>query len=594
MVADRLESVRRYLENKGLSALIVPSNDSHFGEYIQGYYKCREWLSGFTGSAGTLVVTLKAAALWTDSRYFVQAEEQLRGSGIELKKIKIPGTESIEEWISTMLKPGEAAGIDAGLISVGEHKTMAEALGNINLKLIEDPFNQIWESRPPLKNFPIRVLGDNITGESTVSKHSRFLEKLGFKGDFAYIVTSCDESAWLCNVRGNDVEYNPLPLVYSVIEREKITLFCSLESIGTDEWEYLNSRGVDLMDYKIFPEFLKCFGAGCTVIAPESKISASVHSMATSAGAKFIPDTHRGGIIAQLKSIKNEIEEEGFRKAHILDGAAWVRYLKFIDDSQKSGNPMSEVMLAQKLVEFRKYSEFYLDESFEPIVATAANGAMPHYSPDPENPAKIGEGFLLTDMGAHYLFGTTDTTRTLYIGEPSEEERRDYTSVLRGMINLTTAIFPKGTRGSSLDFLARGEVCSREKLYLHGTGHGVGHSLPVHEGPQSIRMEENPVTIEPGMVISNEPAIYCEGRYGIRTENLILCKRKSVNSYGEFFNFETLTLVPIEKKAIETAMLDRRHIEWLNDYHERVLNELSPLLNVEEIAWLSERCSKID
>ncbi len=594
MISDRVEQMRKYLKENNLFGIIIPSNDPHFGEYIQDYYKCREWISGFDGSAGTVVITLEEAALWTDSRYFIQAESQLKGSGIVLKKMKMPGTETIEQWLIQRFRNDSKIGIDAKLFSINDYKNLRENIKPFELELLEDPFIEIWPDRPARIKNKIILFDIEHSGEDTNSKHNRLNLLIGCKTDFSYIVTACEESAWLCNIRGSDVEYNPLPMLYAIVERNKIRLFCNLETVSKTDNDYLRKMGVITEDYNSFKTALKSIPDNHIRIASGDRISAGDYLEVTRDGANFLFDQSRGGYITNLKAEKNSIEREGFRRAHILDGVAWVKYLKFIDDNCNKNLNLTEYELAQVLIKHRKDSKEYVGESFEPIVATGANGAMPHYSPSAKFPVKIGKGFLLTDMGAHYMCGTTDTTRTIYIGEPSKEETFDYTAVLKGMINLSMAVFPKGTRGSSLDILARGEICANEKLYMHGTGHGVGHYLPVHEGPQSIRMEENPVVLIPGMVQSNEPAVYVQGKYGIRTENLILCKEKSENEFGTFYEFETLTFVPIDKKAIDVASLENKHVKWLNAYHKMVYDKLSPFLNEEETKWLAVKTAALD
>lgn len=594
MISERVEQMRRYLKNNNLFAIIVPSNDTHFGEYIQDYYKCREWISGFDGSAGTVVVTLTNAALWTDSRYFIQAESQLRESGIVLKKMKMPGTESIEQWLLNQYIPENKVGIDSSLFSINDYNLLRESLKPYTIELLQDPFNEIWSDRPQKIFNKISLFDTKFSGEDTLSKHKRLISLIDCSSEFSYIITACEEVAWLCNIRGRDVAFNPLPMLYGIVERHKIRLFCNLNSVSDSDALLLRQMNVFIEDYYEFRETLKNIPDNQVRIASGDRISAGDYFELTRVGSKFIFDRSRGGYITNLKAVKNETECEGFRKAHILDGIAWVKYLKYIDDNFNSDLKITEYELASLLISYRQESESYMGESFEPIVATGANGAMPHYSPSETSPVYVKSGMLLTDMGAHYLFGTTDTTRTLCLGEPSPEEKTDYTSVLRGMINLSMAVFPKGSRGSSLDILARGEICANEKLYMHGTGHGVGHYLPVHEGPQSIRMEENPVAIVPGMVQSNEPAVYVQGKYGIRTENLILCREKSVNEYGAFNDFETLTLVPIDKTAIEISALEERHIKWLNDYHKLVYEKLSPYLNDNERNWLAVKTAALN
>jgi Xaa-Pro aminopeptidase len=590
----KLELLREYMKEMALSAFIVPSNDPHFGEYIQDHFNCRAWISGFTGSAGTVVVTHKEAALWTDSRYFIQAERELEGTGIELKKLRMPGTETVEAWLQTKLEANQSVGIDSSLFSVSEYNTLKISLNSLNIQLCNDPFMKIWDDRPLLKFGKIDVLGEEISGESTSSKHRRFVNNLELHGNFIYLVSQCDDIAWLCNIRGNDIPYNPLVLSYAAVTRDKIYLFVNPGAIQIQERRMLEKEGVVIMPYDTFSSFLSDFPADSVRIAHPDKVSIKNYNSAVKGGARFFLLQSRGGVITMMKAVKNSVEAEGFRKAMQLDGIAWVKTLIHIEESIKNGEEITEESVSEVMQRFRAESPEYRGESFHPIVAYGANAAMPHYAPSGE-PVVIGKaGFLLVDTGGHYSCGTTDSTRTLPVGPLTDEQRRDYTLILRGMIALSMARFPKGTRGSQLDFLARGPICSVAKLYLHGTGHGIGHYLCVHEGPQSIRMEENPVVIEPGMVMSNEPAVYQEGEYGIRIENTIMCTSWMESRWGDFYKFETLTYIPIETSPVDKRYLPSDSLEWLNEYNAEVYNRLSPYLSESERKWLFAKTARLD
>ncbi len=596
MKENGLDKLRNFLKRESLSGMIIPSNDPHFGEYIQDYYKVISYLSGFTGEAGTLVVTLEDAALWTDSRFFIQAEIQLEGSGVELKKLKTPGCEPIEDWLKERLTPGKQVSVDSDLYSLSAYRSLKKNLQPLDLVSVKDPFSEIWQERGVVRSEKIRFLGTHTTGENIHSKHSRVVETLGLKGEFLYLVSACDDVAWLCNIRGNDIDYNPVPLSYAAISRENVYLFVAEGSLHLKEKNLLEAEGVSVMKYNEFENFIADFSPSAVRIAYPDKLTISKYIAATSKGAEFIPDTVRGGVVSSLKAVKNPTEIEGFRSAYILDGVAWVRLLIWLQKRLLEDSPLpTEADVSDKLIELRSESEDYIGESFAPISAWGPNAAMPHYEKDENKPVKlVKRGFLLLDTGGQYTFGTTDTTRTLAMGEISEEQKTDYTLVLKGMINLSSAKFPSGTRGAQLDFLARGEICKAAKVYFHGTGHGIGHALCVHEGPQSIRMEENPVQLEPGMVLSNEPAVYVEGDYGIRIENTILCRNWKTTSWGNFLDFETLTLVPIEKTAIDKKLLGAESALWLNNYHKMVREILSPLLNEDERIWLADKTSDLD
>ncbi len=566
-------ALRSYMRKEELSALIVPSNDPHFGEYIPDHYKCREWLSNFTGSAGTLVVTLDKAALWTDSRYFVQAENELSGSGIELMKMKVEGTPSISQWILSNLEEDGIVAIDENLFTYQEYCSWVDELSPLNVTMIEDPFDEICNERPALEFHPIEPLDVSISGESTSSKHKRLVDQIALPYPFVYIISALDEIAWLCNIRGRDVEYNPLVISYAVVTPERVELFVNPEAVTPQAEQHLFAQGVVIRDYNSFSNYLSQIDKSVIKIFSSNRVTAK-HYLSVE---NILPDLTTGGTLNLMKSQKNETELAGFRKACEEDSLAWKKLLEYIranildkSEEEYSASPVTEYQLAMKLIEFRKESPDYRGESFEPIVAYGANAALPHYSATEDNSAVImKKGLLLIDTGAHYAYGTTDTTRTIPMGPLTQEEREDYTAVLKGMVRLSMAKFPKGTRGAQLDILARGCVFERGKIYLHGTGHGIGHYLCVHEGPQSIRMEENPVALLPGMVLSNEPAIYQEGSHGIRIENTIVV---SVNEMG-YQEFDTITKVPINEEPIIESALSDVEKQWL--YHHDFISQLS-------------------
>lgn len=595
IIKERIQKLRYYLVKEGLDAFIIPSTDPHFNEYVQDHFKCREWISGFNGSAAIVVITLKEAPLWTDSRYFAQASKQLLGTGVKLMKIKSPGTPSIFEWLKSVLDDRSVVGVDPLLFSKAEVDIYKLNLAPLELRLCEDPFTAIWDNRPVLVNTAARVVALELCGASTESKLKEAIKALGVKKEYVYIISSCDQIAWFCNIRGNDIPFNPLLYSYLLFGTQGIDLFISPESINKNVKEHLRKNNIAIHDYKEFPCFIENLDKELVRIASLDLISAKIFDHALTKGSTFVPDIIPGGVIGALKAVKNDTEIAGFKRAMLVDAVAWVKFWIFIEESlEESNRPLTEWVLAEKIVEFRSQNDDYCGESFSPIVAYGKNGAMPHYSPSKANPVYIKkESFLLVDTGAHYPYGTTDTTRTFAFGKLSKEQKLDYTMVLKGMINLSLAKFPKGTRGASLDILARGAIYSLGKMYLHGTSHGVGHNLCVHEGPQSIRIEENPVAIEPGMIISNEPAVYEQGRYGIRVENMLLCKRWKEDSFGEFYDFETLTMIPIDKAGIDVSALGATELEWLNSYHKMVFEKLSPWLNPKEQNWLAEKTSYI-
>lgn len=561
-------SLRTLMERKGISAMIIPSNDPHFGEYIPDHYKCREWLSCFTGSAGTLVVTGQSAALWTDSRYFVQADKELAGTGILLMKLKIAGTPSIPEWIKSELPEGGTVAIDEDLFTYSEYKGYLSALDPLKVEMISDPFDEIWEGRPSLEFHSVECMPESVSGESVISKRERLCAALGVGTPFAYVVTALDEIAWLCNIRGCDVEYNPLVIAYAIVTTDKITLFGCVDMFPEQVKSYLRSQNVEIVGYSSFTDALKGLGDDVVKIFSSDQATAKNYM---AAGPNILPDPTTGGTLNLMKAKKNSVELDGFRRACAEDAKAWKKLLEYLrvnivekDPQKYILNPLTEYDIAEKLIEFRKESEDYRGESFEPIVAYAANGALPHYTATKESCSVIRQrGFLLIDSGAQYTYGTTDTTRTIPMGPLTQEEMEDYTAVLKGMTDLSMARFPQGTRGAQLDILARGPLFSRGKKYLHGTGHGIGHYLCVHEGPQSIRMEENPVHLYPGMVLSNEPAVYVEGSHGIRIENTIVVSPWKVGDDGEYYEFETITQIPISTDPVVWSRLSEEEKQWL-------------------------------
>lgn len=581
-----LEKLRSWMSGCGAEVMIIPSNDCHFGEYVPDYFKVRGWLSGFDGSAGTLVVTASSAALWTDSRYFIQAARQLEGSGIELMKLKMPGTPSIPGWISELYPEGTTVAVDGDLFSRAEYESLAAELKPSLLKVVSDPFNGIWENRPELKKGGVTIVPKAYSGEETSSKYKRTVEKLGAKGRFIHFISALDDIMWLCNIRGTDVEYNPVAFSYCAVTDQGIKLFCNSEAWGDEVCDFLVSQGVELLPYDGVVEWLSSVPADVERIVSKSAITVEKYNALCPEGCVRRDDPTIGGSVAMLKCRKNGVELKGFEKALLNDGIAWVRLLKYIEENLQSGT-LNEYNVACKLIELRSESPDYLGESFEPIVAFNANAAAAHYSvTGPDDAAAITpEGFLLMDTGAHYPYGTTDTTRTIALGPLDESQKEDFTLVLKGMIDLAMAIFPANTRGSQLDVLARGPMYRTGKMYFHGTSHGVGHHLCVHESPQ-IRMEENPIVLDGGMVLSDEPAIYLEGKYGIRTENMVAVVPHMTTEFNQFFRFHTMTLVPIETKAVLFELLNDEEIAWLKSFNERVCSELKPYLNQEEFDWL--------
>ena len=547
---QRLDLLRKVLAEDDISAMIIPSTDPHFGEYIPEHYKILEWLSGFTGEAATLVVTQKEAALWVDSRFFIQAARQLEGSGIEMMKLRVEGTPSIPQWIKEHLSDEDIVAMDEDLFSYAEYQSMLDSLSPLNVTLIEDPFDRIWKDRPALQFNPVRFVPESISGESVSSKHRRLVEKLDMSLPFAYIVTSMDETP------------------------ECVTLFLRQEMLEHEAMSALLKEGVILKDYEEFGRFLKSLPKDCVRIFSSGRITAkyffaamdNIHQRAPF--RPYIADPVTGGALNMMKAIKNPTEVEGYRRAFIEDARALMKVIDWVKENAGSG--ITEYDVAMKLIEVRSECPDYMGESFPAIVGFGANAALPHYAPTEEDSSVIRpEGFLLIDTGAQYTYGTTDTTRTIPLGPLTQTQKNDYTVALKGMIDLSMAVFYKGMRGCLLDILARGPIMKAGRMYWHGTCHGIGHNLCVHEGPQSVRMEENPVALAEGMVMSNEPALYVEGEYGIRHENAVLVVPHEKNSYGEFLAFETLTVTPVDMSPVNYDLLDNEERAWIEAYNKR-------------------------
>jgi Xaa-Pro aminopeptidase len=590
-----LDRVRAYLSAERADAIIVPSNDPHFGEYVQQHFCIRAILSGFDGSAGTLVITLSEAALWTDSRYFIQAEAQLQGTGIELMKMGVEGVPTIMSWLNARTDDCGTILIDGALFSAAEYASYRKNL-KARVVGIADPFDNILPGRAPLRFGPVILQKESHSGLSVAAK----LEMV-FSGDPANmrvcrILTRCDDIMWLCNIRGSDIDYNPVALSYALVFSDKILLFACKEAFEEEALVYLASQQVEILPYASFYEVCQELASDESIHFLSPATSTSMRLESIFADAKhFGYESRAEGEVTYRKSIKNRVELEGFCEANLLDGIAWCRILKYIEDNI-AGGTLNEYSIAQQLIAYRRTSPDYRGESFEPIVAFNANAASPHYSATSDEEAAVvtARGFLLMDTGAHYPCGTTDTTRTIPLSELTPIQIADYTAVLKGMIRLSMASFVKGTTGYQLDILARQPLISRGRLFFHGTGHGIGHYLCVHEGPQNIRMDrDSGVALLPGMVQSNEPALYIEGEYGIRTENVLVVEPFTENEFGTFYRFETLTLVPIATSCIDREQLGDECAQWLNNYHRRVYEKIAPHLNDEEAIWLKNKCRPI-
>lgn len=589
-INNRIAALRAHIAQEQIQAFIIPSTDPHLSEYVAPHWQSREWISGFTGSAGTVVVTAKDAGLWTDSRYFLQAARQLEGTCITLYKEMLPETPNIPEFLSAHLQEGDCVGIDGKMFSAEEVEHLQKELkkSGIRIKSIADPIQLLWTDRPAMPLAPAFVYDTKYAGMSFTEKLPVVRQAMEAAGADSLLLSALDEIAWLLNIRGNDVHCNPVVVSYLLIEKDKVNYFVQPQKVTPELTEYFNVNGISVHPYEEIGDYLNSFNAHSILMNP-AKTNYAIYS-AIRPGCLII---NGASPVALLKAIRNKQEIAGIHAAMQRDGVALVKFLKWLDEAVPAGKE-TEISVDKKLHTFRAAQPLYMGESFDTIAGYKEHGAIVHYEATPETDVTLkSEGFLLLDSGAQYLDGTTDITRTIALGPLTEEEKTDYTLILKGHIALAMAVFPEGTRGAQLDVLARMPIWKERMNYLHGTGHGVGHFLNVHEGPQSIRMNENPVALQPGMVTSNEPGVYKAGSHGIRTENLVLTVPAGEGMFGKYLKFETLTLCPICRKGIIKELLTAEEIGWLNDYHRTVYEKLSPDLNNDEREWLKEACKAV-
>ena len=591
-ILDKITALRGFMSQNGIAAFIVPSTDPHSGEYVPAHWESRKWLSGFSGSAGTVVVTKDNAGLWTDSRYFIQAEEQLEGTGIQLFKDRLPETPSVSEWLGSVLNEGEKVGIDGWVNSMQEAAGLRKELQTygLELTLVEDPFQYIWNDRPSLPQTPVFIHGLEYAGVSCSEKISKIKEAIKSNGATSIILSSLDEIAWTLNLRGDDVHCNPLFISYLILSDMKNTLYILEEKITEEVRSYLKEQGVEIEDYKSFSKNLKAFSGKDEELL---QISPQANEALYALASQHTNVTIAPSPVALMKAHKNPIEIAGFRKAMERDGVAMVKFLRWLKDAVKTGEE-SELSVDEKLYELRAEQANFKGISFDTIAGYKEHAAIVHYEATPETSIPLKpEGMLLLDSGAQYLDGTTDITRTIVLGPLTEEEKKDYTLVLKGHLQLQNAQFPAGTCGTQLDVLARIAMWKAGINYLHGTGHGVGQFLSVHEGPHQVRMNHMPTLLEPGMTLTDEPGIYKAGRHGIRIENTLVIVPAQESEFGAFYKFEPLTLCPIDKEAILVDMLNDEELNWFNEYHQMVYNRLKPFLNEQEQTWLEEATSPL-
>ena len=589
--ATRLAALRAEMKRAGIDAAIIPQADPHMGEYLASHWQVRRWLSGFNGSAGTLVVPAEGnALLWTDSRYFLQAAEQLAGTEIELMKEGLPDTPSIESWLTAHLAADATVGVDAMLFSTGALRALRAALKarDIRLATTFDPIDSIWADRPALPKCPVFVHDEKYAGRSAADKMADALEGARMHGADALFVSALDQVAWLLNIRSSDVRYNPVATSFVYLGPEGNVLFIDADKLPADVLAYLAQQGVTTQPYTSVKAFIFNLSTRRRVLLDPAS---TAYGILEAFGDRAVEGTSP---IAMPKACKNDVQIAGVREAMKRDGVALVHSLMELESRMAAGEKVTEMDVAEILRRKRSEQPLFFDESFGTIAGYGPHGAIVHYEADEVSNATLRpEGLLLIDSGAQYLDGTTDITRTICLGEPTQQERADFTLVMKGHIALATAIFPEGTCGTQLDALARQFLWQHGLSYLHGTGHGVGHFLNVHEGPQSVRLNYVPAPLTPGMITSNEPGLYREGVHGIRCENLVLCVPALDTEFGHFYKFETLTLFPFDTRLFATEMMTEAELSWVNAYNERVCRELSPMLDADARAWLESKTQAI-
>ena len=593
-INQRLSDLREVMQREHLAAFIFPSTDPHQSEYVAEHWKGREWISGFDGSAGTAVVTMNAAALWTDSRYFLAAEEQLKGTEFQLMRLKIEGTPTIAEWIGRECGAGAEVGIDGWCSSVSDVKDMIASLrkqGGITLRTNFDPLKLIWRDRPTIPENPVEIYPLQYAGEATHDKIGRIRQALRETHADGMLMAALDDIAWTLNLRGTDVHCSPVFVSYLLISTTDVTLYINKAKLSPEVVDYLKSEGVGVAPYDEISKGLKDYFEYNILLDPNEVNYALYKSAVREIVEEESP-------VKRMKTVKNEREITGFRSAMLKDGIAMVKFLKWIDEwkenSSMAGGQQTEISISERLEALRAEQPLYKGLSFDTIAGYQAHGAIVHYEATPETDIPLKpEGFLLLDSGAQYLDGTTDITRTIALGPLTEEQKRVYTLVLKGHIQIELCKFPSGASGTQLDILAR-EALWREGLnYLHGTGHGVGTFLNVHEGPHQLRMEWKPAPLVAGMTLTDEPGIYLAGKFGVRIENTLLITPYKETEFGRFLQFEPLTLCPIDKTPIIADMLLPEELSWLNAYHQHVFDTLSPHLSPTESDWLRIVCAPL-
>lgn len=591
-ISERIIALREEMAKQKIDAYIIPTSDPHMSEYPADCWKYREWISGFTGSAGTVVITATKAGLWTDSRYFLQASTQLEGTGIELYKLMLPETPSIPDFLLHELENGRTVGVNGETYNVAESRVLERKLKKKGLLFQTDInlIDPIWKDRPGIPDAPLFEMPVELSGQSTDDKLIAINDRLHEAGADCTVLSALDEVAWTFNIRGTDVTYNPVAISYAFVSEKESVLFINPKKLTSDVADRLKREGVKLADYSMLGTYLSRLPENTVVLVDANKTNVAICN-ALPASCSLIEDISPAN---HLKSIKNETEIKGFRNAVLKDGIALTKFFCWLEKKLTAGEKVTELSASARLTALRAEQPLYVMDSFGSISSYGPHGAVVHYTPTPETDTELKrESLYLLDSGAQYLDGTTDVTRTIALGEPTEQMKKDFTRTLKGTIGIAKCKFPAGIRGCLIDAFARKALWDAGINYLHGTCHGIGHCLNVHEGPQSIRMEENPVVLKPGMVMSDEPAMYRAGEYGIRTENMIVVREDSETEFGKFLSFDTLTLCYIDTRLVIVPMLSVREHAWLNKYHQMVYELLSPHLSDTEKNWLKNKTAEI-
>lgn len=590
IIKDRIEKLRNLMKKKNIDYYVVPSGDFHQSEYVSDYFKARAYITGFTGSAGTALIGMNKAILWTDGRYFIQAEKQLEGSGVELYKMRIPGWPTLDEWLMDNMKEGETLGFDGKLFSANEYKEFKkiEDKKNIKISMDKDLIGEIWMDRAELPKDKIFIHDTKYCGKSAKEKINEVRNEMSKLGGQTYVISSLDDIAWLYNIRGNDVKDTPVALSYAIVNENEAKLYIDKNKVSDNDEKALKSEGIIIKGYEDIFKDIESIDTS-TILDP-NKISGYIYKTIVK-NVKVIEGIN---ITTKLKAIKNYTEIQSLKNCQIKDGVAMVRFFKWLKETVGK-EKITELTVSDKLLEFRSMGDLFIEESFGTIAGYKDHAAMMHYSATEESAYELDkEGILLVDSGGQYLDGTTDITRSFILGNITEEEKRDFTLVLKSHIGLMKAKFLEGTTGSNIDILARSALWNEGIDYKCGTGHGVGFFLSVHEGPQTIRPIPNTVELEPGMILTNEPGVYKEGKHGIRTENVMLVvEDKNSEEFGKFYKFEVMSYCPIDLSGIEISLLSDGERQWLNDYHAETYRKLSPYLNEDEKAFLKEETRAI-